>query len=159
MPRPSGATRELESTLFGPGIQKSQCSKMAMRMATWTWFSPRARVPWGAPCIFGSIQQARAAAYAPDTPYWSQRRLRPAIWVGRQSSSRQTSVPRATSDPKMTSISAMLLNCSGTGGACGAEYSVFCTAQAGVHKDQKEHPSLFMQSAMESMQNTKRQHC
>ncbi len=104
---------------------------MAMRIATWAWCSSRARVPQGAPCIFGSIQQARAAAYAPDTPYWSQRRLRPAIWVGRQSSSRQTSVPRATSDPKMTSISAMLLNCSGTGGACGAEYSVFLHGPGG----------------------------
>ena len=62
-------------------------------------------------------------------------------------------------DPKITSISAMLLNCSGTGGTCVAEYSVFCTAQAGVHKGQKEHPGLFMQSAMENMQNTKRRHC
>lgn len=68
-------------------------------------------------------------------------------------------MPRATSDPKMTSISAMLPDCSGTGRARGAEYSVFCTARAGVHQDQEEYPSLFMQSVMGSMQNTKRQHC
>lgn len=66
---------------------------------------------------------------------------------------------RVAPDPKMTSISVMLFNCSGTGGACGAEYSVFCTAQAGVHQGQKEHPNLFMQSVMGSMQNTMRQHC
>ena len=127
-----------------------------MRMATWAWFSPRARVPRGAPCIFGSIQQTRTAAYAPDTPYWPQRRLRPAIWVGRQTSSRQINMSRVAPDPKMTLISAMLANCSGTGGTCRAEYSVFCTAQAGVHQDRKEHLSFFMQSATGSMQNTKR---
>lgn len=59
----------------------------------------------------------------------------------------------------MTSISATLPNRSGTDRACGAEYSVFCTARAGVHQDQKKHPSLFMQFVMESMQNTKKQHC
>ena len=53
---------------------------------------------------------------------------------------------RAAPDPKMTSISATLLSRSGTGRARGAEYSVFCTARAGVHQDQEEHPSLFMQS-------------
>ena len=37
-----------------------------------------------------------------------------------------------------------------------AEYSVFCTARAGVHQDQEKYPSLFMQSVMGSMQNTKR---
>ena len=56
----------------------------------------------------------------------------------------------------MTSISATLPNRSGTDGACGAEYSVFCTARAGVHQDQEKYPSLFMQSVMGSMQNTKR---
>ena len=66
---------------------------------------------------------------------------------------------RAAPDPKMTSISATLLSRSGTGRARGAEYSVFCTARAGVHQDQEEYPSLFMQSVMGSMQNTKRQHC
>ena len=67
-------------------------------------------------------------------------------------------MPRVAPEPEMTLISAMLANCSGTGGTCGVEYSDFCTAQAGVHQDQKEHPSLFMQSVMESMQNTKRPH-
>lgn len=66
---------------------------------------------------------------------------------------------RVAPDPKMTLVYAMLANCSGTGGTCRAEYSVFCTAQAGVHKGQKEHPTLFMQCAMESMQNTKGRHC
>ena len=123
---------------------------MAMRMATWAWFSPRARVPRGAPCIFGSIQQARTAAYAPDTPYWPQRRLRPAIWVGRQTSSRQINMSRVAPDPKMTLISAMLaINCSGTGGTCRAEYSVFCTAQAGVHQDRKEHLSFLCNLQLE----------
>jgi hypothetical protein len=80
--------------------------------------------------------------------------------LGRQANPVRTkNMFRVAPDPKMTSISVMLFNCSGTDGACGAEYSVFCTAQAGVHKGQKEHPSLFMQSAMESMQNTKRRHC
>lgn len=111
-----------------------------MWIATWAWFSPHARVPQGAPCIFGSIQQSRTAAYAPDKPYWSQGRLRPAIWIGRQTSSRQINMSRVAPEPKMTSISAMLVNCSGTGGTCVAEFSVFCTAQAGVHKSQKEHP-------------------
>ena len=68
-------------------------------------------------------------------------------------------MPRVAPEPEMTSISTTLPDCSGADGACVAEYSVFCTAQAGVHQDQKEHPSLFMQSAMESMQNTKRRHC
>ena len=63
---------------------------------------------------------------------------------------------RAAPDPKMTSTSTMPPDCSGTGRARGAEYSVFCTARAGVHQDQEEHPSLFMQSVMGSMQNTKR---
>ena len=68
-------------------------------------------------------------------------------------------MPRVAPEPEMTSISTTLPDCGGADGACVAEYSVFCTAQAGVHQDQKEHPSLFMQSAMESMQNTKRRHC
>lgn len=55
-----------------------------MRMSAWAWFSPRARVPQGAPCIFGSIQQTRTAAYALDIPYWSQGRLQRRFWsVGR----------------------------------------------------------------------------
>ena len=148
-----------ESTLSGPAFRKSQCSKMAMRIATWAWFSPHARVPRGAPCIFGSIQQTRTAAYALDIPYWSQGRLQRAILVGGQTPLGQIGVLRAVPDHKMSSSSAMLPDCSGAGGACVAEYSVFCTARAGVHQDQKEHPSLFMQSAMDSMQNTKRRHC
>ena len=119
---------------------------MAMRITTWAWFSLRARVPWGAPCIFGSIQQARTAAYAPDIPYWSQKRLQRAVLVGGQTPLGQMGVLRAVPEPKMTSISATLLSRSGTGRARGAEYSVFCTARAGVHQDQEEHPSLFMQS-------------
>ena len=43
----------------------------------------------------------------------------------------------------MTSISAMPPDCSGTGRAHGAEYSIFCTAQAGVHQDRKEHLNFF----------------
>lgn len=104
---------------------------MAMRIATCAWFSLRARVPWGAPCIFGSIQQTRTAAYVPDTPYWSQGRLRPAILVGRQTPSGQKGMPCAAPEPKMTSISATLLSRSGTDRARGAECSVFCTARAG----------------------------
>lgn len=119
-------------TNLGPGIQKSQCSKMAMRAATWAWFSPLARVPWGAACIFGSFQQARTAArYHGQTP------------------SGQKSVPRAAPDPKMTSISAMPPDCSGTGRAHGAEYSIFCTAQAGVHQDRKEHLNFFCNLQLE----------
>ena len=98
---------------------------MAMRIGTWAWFSLRARVPWGAPCIFGSIQQTRTAAYVPDTPYWSQGRLRPAILVGRQTPSGQKGMPHAAPEHKMTSISATLLSRSGTGRARSAEYSVF----------------------------------
>lgn len=90
---------------------------MAMRIATCAWFSLRARVPWGAPCIFGSIQQTRTAAYVPDTPYWSQGRLRPAILVGRQTPSGQKGMPHAAPEHKMTSISATLLSRSGTGRA------------------------------------------
>ena len=52
---------------------------------------------------------------------------------------RTKGVPRAAPGPKMTSISAMPSDCSGTSRAHGAEYSVFCTAQAGVHRDRKEH--------------------
>ena len=119
-----------------------------MRIATCAWFLLRARVPWGAPCIFGSIQQARVAAYAPDIPYWSQERLQRAVLVGGQTPLGQMGVLRAVPEPKMTSISVTLLSRSGTGRACGAEYSVFCTVQAGVHQGQKEHPGLFMQSVM-----------
>ena len=57
-------------------------------------------------------------------------------------------MPHAAPEHKMTSISVTLLGRSGTGRARGAEYSVFCTAQAGVHQGQKEHPGLFMQSVM-----------
>lgn len=145
--------------VIGPGIQKSQCSKMAMRIAAWAWFSPRARVPRGAPCIFGNILQTRVNAYAPDIPFWSQGCFQRAVLVGGQTPLGQMGILRAVPDHKMSSSSAMLPDCSGAGGACVAEYSVFCTAQAGVHQDQKEHPSLFMQSVMESMQNTKRRHC
>lgn len=95
--------------------------------------------PLGSSVHFGSFHQARTAAYAPDTPYWSQRRLRPAIWVDGQTPSGQKGVPRAAPNPKMTSISAMPPDCSDTGRAHGAEYSIFCTAQAGVHQDRKEH--------------------
>lgn len=115
---------------------------MAMRIATWAWFSPHARVPQGAPYIFGSIQQARTAAYAANTSYWSQGRLRPTIWIGRQTSSRQIDMSRATPNHKMTSSSAILPDRSGAGRACGAEYSVFCTAQAGVHQDQKNQSNF-----------------
>ena len=104
---------------------------MAMRIGTWAGVLMRARVPWGAPCIFGSIQQARVAAYAPDIPYWSQERLQRAVLVGGQTLLGQMGVLRAVPEPKMTSISVTLLSRSGTGRARGAEYSVFCTAQAG----------------------------
>ena len=144
---------------LGPGIQKSQCSKMAMRIAAWAWFSPRARVPRGAPCIFGDILQTRVNAYAPDIPFWPQGCFQRAVLVGGQTPLEQMGILRAVPDHKMSSSSAMLPDCSGADGACVAEYSVFCTAQAGVHQDQKEHPSLFMQSVMESMQNAKRPHC
>ena len=82
-----------------------------------------------------------------------------AVLVGGQAALEQMGALRATPDPKMTSVSAMPPNCSGTGRARGAEYSVFCTAQAGVHQGRKEHLSFFMQSATGSMQNTERQHC
>ena len=79
-----------------------------------------------------------------------------AVLVGGQAALEQMGALRAAPDPKMTSISAMPPDRSGAGRARGAEYSVFCTAQAGVHQDQEGHPSLFMQSVMGSMQNTKR---
>lgn len=122
---------------------------MAMRLGTWAWFSLRARVPWGAPCIFGSIQQARVAAYAPDIPYWSLERLQRAVLVGGQTPLGQMGVLRAVPEPKMTSISVTLLSRSGTGRARGAEYSVFCTAQAGVHQDRKEHLNFFCNLQLE----------
>lgn len=115
----------------------------------WAWSSLRARVPWGAPCIFGSIQQARVAAYAPDIPYWSQERLQRAVLVGGQTPLGQMGVLRAVPEPKMTSISATLLSRSGTGRARGAEYSVFCTAQAGVHQGRKEHLSFLCNLQLE----------
>lgn len=104
---------------------------MAMRIGTWVWFSLRARVPWEAPCIFGSIQQARTAAYAPDIPYWSQECLQRAVLVGGQTPLGQMGVLRAVPEPKMTSISATLLSRSGTGRARGAEYSVFLHGTGG----------------------------
>lgn len=58
-------------------------------------------------------------------------------------------MPRAAPDPKMTSISAMPPDRSGTGRARGAEYSVFCTARAGVHQDQEEHPSFLCNQSWE----------
>lgn len=119
---------------------------MAMRTATWAWFSPLARVPWGAPCIFGSIQQARTAAYVPDTPYWSQGRLRPAILVGRQTPSGQKGMPRAAPEHKMTSISATLLSRSGTGRARGAEYSVFARRGRGHIRIRKNIPTFLCNS-------------
>lgn len=120
-----------------------------MRIGMWAWSSLRARVPWGAPCIFGSIQQARTAAYAPDIPYWSQERLQRAVLVGGQTPLGQIGVLRAVPEPKMTSISVTLLSRSGTGRARGAEYSVFCTAQAGVHQDRKEHLNFFCNLQLE----------
>lgn len=56
---------------------------------------------------------------------------------------------RAVPEPKMTSISATLLSRSGTGRARGAEYSVFCTAQAGVHQGRKEHLSFLCNLQLE----------
>lgn len=104
---------------------------MAMRIATWAWFSPRARVPRGAPCIFGSIQQARVNAYAPDILFWSQGCFQRAVLVGGQTPLEQMGILRAVPDHKLSSSSAILPDCSGAGGACVAEYSVFCTARAG----------------------------
>ena len=69
--------------------------------------------------------------------------------VDGQTPSGQKSVPRAAPDPKMTSISAMPPDCSGTGRAHGAEYSIFCTAQAGVHQDRIEHLNFFCNLQLE----------
>lgn len=116
---------------------------MAMRLGTWAWFSLRARVPWGAPCIFGSIQQARVAAYAPDIPYWSQERLQRAVLVGGQTPLGQMGVLRAVPEPKMTSISVTLLSRSGTGRARGAEYSVFLHGPGGGTSGPERTSQLF----------------
>ena len=67
-------------------------------------FSRHARVPPGAPCIFGSIQQAGAAAYAPEASFWASEILRQTIWVGGRGPARQYHAFRVAPGPKMTPI-------------------------------------------------------
>lgn len=67
-------------------------------------FSRHARVPSGAPCIFGSIQQAGAAAYAPEASFWASEILRQTIWVGGRGPARRYHTFRVAPGPKMTPI-------------------------------------------------------
>ena len=67
-------------------------------------FSRHVRVPPGAPCIFGSIQQAGAAAYAPEASFWASEILRQTIWVGGRGPARQYHAFRVAPGPKMTPI-------------------------------------------------------
>lgn len=60
--------------------------------------------PPGAPCIFGSIQQAGAAVYAPEASFWASEILRQTIWVGGRGPARQYHAFRVAPGPKMTPI-------------------------------------------------------
>ena len=65
-------------------------------------FSRHARVPRGAPCIFGSIQQAGVAVYAPEVSFWASEIIRQTIWVGRRRTTWRWRAFRAEPCPKAT---------------------------------------------------------
>lgn len=98
--------------------------------------------PLGSTVHFWEYSASQDGCICAGHTYWSQERLQRAVLVGGQTPSEKKGMLRAAQEPKMTSISAMPPDRSGTGRARGAEYSVFCTARAGVHQDQEEHPSF-----------------
>lgn len=111
--------------------------------------------PQGAPCIFGNIQQAGMAAYASETFAWL--RWDPSTdnlgWrTGHGAAIMRVSrrvVPQNDADRAVSSIRGVV------DGDCDAEYSGFCTVQAGVRWDGKGYPRLFMHGASIIMQDIK----
>ena len=158
MPRPSGATRELRLRYRARHSEKSVQQNGDADRNVGMVFAARTG-PLGSAVHFWEYSASQDDCIRAGHTILIPRTPSTGDLSRRQTPSRQKGMPRAVPEPKMTSISATLLSRSGTGGARGAEYSVFCTARAGVHQDQEEYPSLLMQSVMGSMQNTKRQHC
>ena len=118
-------------------------------------FSRHARVPSGAPCIFGSIQQAGAAAYAPEASFWASEILRQTIWVGGRGPARRYHTFRVPAGPQNDADCAASPIRGVADGDRDAEYSGFCTVQAGVRWDGKGCPRLFMHDASEIMQDNR----
>ncbi len=128
---------------------------MAMRIGTWAWFSLRARVPWGAPCIFGSIQQAGAAAYAPEASFLGQRDPSTDYLGWRTGSGAAISRVSRRAGPQNDADRAASPIRGVADGDRDAEYPGFCTVQAGVRWDGKGCPRLFMHDASEIMQDNR----
>lgn len=103
--------------------------------------------PRGALCIFGSFQQAGAAAYAPEASIWARRTLsagsmggRMALGAAKKRVSRRAG-PNNGPDRAVPSIHG------GAGGGRDAENSGFCTVRVGVRRDGRGRPRLFMHIA------------
>lgn len=118
-------------------------------------FSRHARVPRGAPCIFGSFQQAGVAAYAPEAsimisrdPSTGDLGWQTAYGVAIARVSRRA-VPQSDAGRAMLPVRGV------AGGGRDAEYSGFCTVQAGVRWDGKGRPRLFMHGTSENMQDNR----
>ena len=111
-------------------------------------FSRHARVPPGAPCIFGSIQQAGAAVYAPEASFWASEILRQTIWVGGRGPARQYHAFRVAPGPKMTPIARLPRFAASPTGAAMLNTPVFARSKQG-------YPRLFMHDASEIMQDNR----
>ncbi len=155
--RPSGATRELSQRYRARHSEKSVQQNGDADRNVGMVFTARSG-PLGSTVHFFEYSAGQDGCIRAGQTILVPRM--PSIGdLGRRANPVRTKgVPRAAPGPKMTSISAMPSDCSGTSRAHGAEYSVFCTAQAGVHRDRKEYLHFFMQSATGSMQNAKRKH-
>lgn len=94
-------------------------------------FSRRARVPRGAPCIFGSIQQAGVAAYAPKASFWASEIIRQAIWVGGWRPARQYHAFRAAPGLKTTPIAWLPRFAASPAGATMLNTPVFARSKRG----------------------------
>lgn len=118
-------------------------------------FSRHARVPSGAPCIFGSIQQAGAAAYAPEASFLGQRDPSTDYLGWRTGSGAAISHVSRRAGPQNDADCAASPIRGVADGDRDAEYSGFCTVQAGVRWDGKGCPRLFMHDASEIMQDNR----
>lgn len=107
------------------------------------FFSRHVRAPPGAPCIFGSIQQAGAAAYAPEASFWVSEILRQAIWVGGRGPARQYHAFRVAPGPKMTPIVWLPRFAASPTGTAMLNTPVFARSKRGYVGTGRDAPSFY----------------
>ena len=114
-----------------PGALAAICLSRSHSLECERVFSRRARVPRGAPCIFGSIQQAGVAVYAPKASFWASEIIRQAIWVGGWRPARQYHAFRVAPGPKMTPIAWLPRFAASPAGATMLNTPVFARSKRG----------------------------